>query len=167
MPRALTHAQCRACPVMTTHVPCRVESEGAGSVAVPRFLFVSGVRGEPQAELSRLTGVSWRLLGGNNRELGRSAEVFSDLQDCQLAALDVRERIADAAVELRSENGSGRWTWQLRLDDQPVAIAGRSYLRLRECQYNLAQFIAFAPAAGVAHATIGRRQGNGRPEVLA
>jgi hypothetical protein len=130
-------------------------------VAVPRFLFVSGIRGEspvdPDVELSRLTGVSWRLLGGNNRELGRSARVFSGLEACHLAALDVQLRVSAATPELRSEAKTGKWTWQLRLDGEPVAIAGRSYLRLRECQYNLAQFISFAPAAGVAHATVGRR----------
>jgi hypothetical protein len=126
-------------------------------VAVPRFLFVSGVRGE--ADLTRATGVSWRLLGGNNRELGRSAQVFSGLEACHLSALDVQQRVSMATPELRSEAATGRWTWQLRLDGEPVAIAGRAYLRLRECQYNLAQFIAFAPAAGVAHAMVGRRPG--------
>jgi hypothetical protein len=133
-------------------------------VAVPRFLFVSGSRGESpidaDVELSRMTGVSWRLLGGNNRELGRSAKVFAALEACHLAALDLQLRVTAATPELRSEASTGRWTWQLRLDSEPVAIAGRSYLRLRECQYNLAQFIAFAPAAGVAHTTIGRRPGS-------
>ena len=133
-------------------------------MAVPRFLFVSGAqasRGEPRGELTRLTGVSWRLLGGNNRELGRSAIPFAELDACHVAAMRVRERVADATVELRSEQATGRWTWQLRLDGEPVAIAGRSYLRLRECQYNLGQFIAFAPGAGVAHASIGRRHTGG------
>lgn len=133
-------------------------------MAVPRFLFVSGARGESpidvDIELSRMTGVSWRLLGGNNRELGRSAKVFSALDACHLAALDLQLRVSTAVPELRSEMSTGRWTWSLRLDAEPVAIAGRSYLRLRECQYNLAQFIAFAPAAGVAHTTIGRRPGS-------
>ncbi|BEP13787.1 hypothetical protein acdb102_20980 [Acidothermaceae bacterium B102] len=132
-------------------------------MAVPRFLFVSGSRGESPVdvdiELSRMTGVSWRLLGGNNRELGRSAKVFSALDACHVAALDLQLRISAAVPELRSEAATGKWTWQLRLDAEPVAIAGRSYLRLRECQYNLAQFIAFAPDAGVAHTTIGRRPG--------
>jgi hypothetical protein len=118
-------------------------------------LFVSGVRGE--SDLSRATGVSWRLLGGNNRELGRSAQVFGGLEACHLSALDVQQRVGFATPELRSEAATGRWTWQLRLDGEPVAVAGRAYLRLRECQYNLAQFVAFAPAAGVAHAMVGRR----------
>ena len=132
-------------------------------MAVPRFLFVSGARGESpidaDVELSRMTGVSWRLLGGNNRELGRSAKVFMALEVCHLAALDLQKRVTSATPELRAEASTGRWTWSLRLDAEPVAIAGRSYLRLRECQYNLAQFIAFAPEAGVAHTTIGRRPG--------
>lgn len=126
-------------------------------MAVPRFLFVSGVRGEAGNEPLKLTGVSWRLLGGNNRELGRSAHVFAGLEACHLAALEIRERAAEATVELRAEPSTGRWTWQLRLDTEPVVIAGRSYLRLRECQYNLAQFLAFAPVAGMADAVVGRR----------
>ena len=139
--------------------------KGANPVAVPRFLFVSGVRGE--SDLARATGVSWRLLGGNNRELGRSATVFPGLEACHLSALDVQQRVSVAVPELRSETGTGRWTWALRLDGEQVAIAGRAYLRLRECQYNLAQFIAFAPAAGVAHAMVGRRAVTGDPAVPA
>lgn len=141
-------------------------------MAVPRFLFVSGVKAigadSDGVPLSRLTGVSWRLLGGNNRELGRSAQVFAALDDCEQAALDVQRRVADATPELRAEPGTGRWTWQLRLDGEPVAVAGRAYLRLRECHYNLAQFVAFAPAAGVAHTTVSRRTGSaGTPVVPA
>ena len=139
-------------------------AEGAAQVAVPRFLFVSGVRGE--SDLSRATGVSWRLLGGNNRQLGRSAQVFSGLEACHLCALDVQQRVGSAVPELRSE-ATGRWIWQLRLDGEPVAIAGRAYLRLRECQYNLAQFIAFAPAAGVSHGMVGRRAQPSDPAVSA
>ncbi|MDX6257953.1 MAG: hypothetical protein QOJ11_4287 [Frankiales bacterium] len=139
--------------------------KGAAAVAVPRFLFVSGVRGE--SDLSRATGVSWRLLGGNNRELGRSAQVFGGLEACHLSALDVQQRVGFATPELRSEAATGRWTWQLRLDGEPVAVAGRAYLRLRECQYNLAQFIAFAPAAGVAHAMVGRRPQPTDPAAIA
>jgi hypothetical protein len=128
-------------------------------------LFVSGIRGE--SDLSRATGVSWRLLGGNNRELGRSAQVFGGLEACHLSALAIQRRVGAATPELRSEAATGRWTWQLRLDGEPVAVAGRAYLRLRECQYNLAQFIAFAPAAGVAHVTVGRGSQPTDPAVIA
>ena len=36
---------------------------------------------------------------------------------------------------------TGLWWWQLELDGAPVAVAGRSYRRQRECRYNLDQFL--------------------------
>jgi len=47
------------------------------------------------------------------------------LEECELAALEVQRRVALATPELRAEPATGRWTWQLRLEGEPVAVAGR------------------------------------------
>jgi hypothetical protein len=134
-------------------------------VAVPRFLFVPGVRGAndgPHDEGVRANGVSWRLLGANNRELGRSAQVYPELASCQRAAMEVRARIAELTTEIRAEQSTGRWHWRLALQGETVAVAGRSYLRLRECRYNLGQFVALAPGTALAESTEVRRGSSAR-----
>jgi hypothetical protein len=50
---------------------------------------------------------------------------------------------------------SGHWVWRAELDGVPVAVSHRSYLRARECQYNVGRFLAAVPEAQV---TAGRRQ---------
>ena len=106
----------------------------------------------PQEEGRRW--VAWRLVGANNRELGRSAEVFDDIVACRAAIDHVRERIgaADAAVVLN--DSSGLWTWRLAIDSKTVAAASRAYQRRRECSYNLAQFVGAASAAGIANEAV-------------
>jgi len=90
---------------------------------------------------------AWRLLGGNNRELGRSAQVHPSPAACRDAAVEVRNRIAALTSVLATDARQGQWRWRLDDADAAVAVSSRLYLRQRECTYNLAQFIAGAPIA--------------------
>ena len=92
--------------------------------------------------------VRWRLMGRNNRELGRSAQVFLDQAACRGAVVLLRRRIGEARPVVTGD-GSGRWVWRLHLDGAPVAVVGRSYPRRRECLDNLRQFLAAVESAGV------------------
>ena len=84
---------------------------------------------------------AWRLLGRNNRELGRSPAVFSTVPEC-VAAVDRLKAVIGEAVRLLSvDDRDGRWCWRLVVDGAPVAVSSRSYHRQRECVYNLEQFI--------------------------
>lgn len=126
----------------------------------PRFLIVHGciqqsvsapewpTVEDPFAVRNRQDGCwfSWRMLGGNNRELGRGATVHVSERECLSAMARVQ---ADAArstsfIGLRP---TGLWWWQLELDGARVAVAGRSYQRQRECRYNLEQFLISWTAA--------------------
>jgi len=127
-------------------------------MAQPRFLFVAGDSDWPgwatwASEAARWVDVAtegswvaWRLAAANNRELGRSARVFTDLASCREAAARLQREIR-RAESAASSDPTGRWGWRLDLDGRPLATSARSYLRYRECHYNLVQFIAAVPAA--------------------
>lgn len=111
----------------------------------PRFLYA--VRVSPQRPEDGEKPVGWRLVGANNRELGRSAEAFGSLATCQAAVTRLREQIAAARGFLTMSDMTGSWTWRLELEGRAVAVAGRAYQRHRECQYNFSQFLAAVPVA--------------------
>ena len=91
----------------------------------------------------------WRLVGGNNRELGR-AQVPAEPDDvCCAAVRRLLQGLDRATPKIKSAgpHGASSWTWSLELDQVTLAVSGRSYLRQRECQYSLAHFIEAAPNA--------------------
>jgi hypothetical protein len=93
--------------------------------------------------------VAWRLVSGNNRELGRSA-VYLWGSDACLEAIDSLTRaLHRAQPRLSLSPDSGLWGWVLSLDGEPVAMSGRGYYREREARYSLDQFLVAAPAADV------------------
>ena len=58
----------------------------------PRFQLIPGAR---LAGASGTGGVGWRLLGANNRELGRSAGSYPDAESAQLHATDLASGLGD------------------------------------------------------------------------
>lgn len=120
---------------------------------VPRFLLVLGhqLRGQmappwPGAgrdpSLAPADGgwVAWRLVGSNNRELARSAQVFSTTEAARAGARELRGEVECATV--MTEATHGLWVWQLSLAEVPVAVASRLYQRPRECSYSVAAALA-------------------------
>lgn len=97
--------------------------------------------------------VRWRLLSGNNRELGRSAYAFDDAEACRteleklLADLDVLE----ARLRLLAAH---RWCWELLRDGVVVAVAGHPFERQVRCRQVLEQFLRDAPLASTSEAVV-------------
>jgi uncharacterized protein YegP (UPF0339 family) len=117
-------------------------------VSTPRFQLVPGGRlvHEPAAG-----GVGWRLLGANNRELGRAAIAYPDAEAALSAVADVRELAAVGAAHILHDPATGSWAWHLLADDSRViATSGRGFRHERECRYNLEQFREIAPTAPAA-----------------
>jgi hypothetical protein len=113
-------------------------------MSAPRFQLVPGAR------LSGATGgggVGWRLLGSNNRELGRSAASYPDAEAALDAIRVVRELVATGQAHIVHDPGSGLWAWHLVDDEVLVANSGRGFRHERECRYNLEQFRAEAPTS--------------------
>ncbi|MFC7219889.1 hypothetical protein ACFQLX_17210 [Streptomyces polyrhachis] len=116
-------------------------------MAGPRFLYVPTVATGEDGGGEPVTGVTWRLVGGNNRELGRAAAALADLATCRAEVAELRAQAARLCPVLAMAGGMGMWAWRVALDKRLVAVAPRPYRRQREAQYNLGQFLAALPAA--------------------
>lgn len=97
----------------------------------------------------RTPWVMWRLLSGNNRELGRSSEAFPDLETAISSIVRVRSGLRHLEPKIVQELGPSSWTWQLLIDGTAVARSARAYQRLRECHYSVAGFTEALPLAAV------------------
>lgn len=75
----------------------------------------------------RPAAVRWRLLAGNNRQLGRGADVYPDVGAARLAAQALQERLPDSEQFLLRMSRAPRWAWNLQLDGSLVAVSGRRY----------------------------------------
>lgn len=133
------------------------------SAAVPEGLGWAFRRDQRDPHDSAIASTAWRLVGANNRELGRSARPYADATTCRAAVTFLREHLDEADSLLANSSNTGLWIWRLNIGEQWMAVAGRSYLRRRECQYNLAQFVAEAPTATFPTAISGRSEARGRP----
>lgn len=114
-------------------------------MSTPRFQLVPGGRlvHEPSAG-----GVGWRLLGANNRELGRSAISYADAEAALSAVEDVRGLATEAPAHIVHDPSTGTWAWHLQgVEARVVATSGRGFRHERECRYNLEQFRQIAPGA--------------------
>ena len=77
---------------------------------------------------SKVRGFTWRFMSANNRSLARSAYTFPDVESCLATIRVLQEGLADAVGET-SRNGHGQWVWRVRLGEEVVASAARSYPR--------------------------------------
>jgi hypothetical protein len=92
---------------------------------------------------------AWRLLGRNNRELGRSSTVHPSADACVDSLGVLRTRISDLVPMLVVDVDTGLWGWRLALDGKPVVVAPRTYHRQREGHYSVGQFLLLAASARV------------------
>jgi len=83
--------------------------------------------------------VRWRLLSGNNRELGRGREAFADPEACRLVIKELQAE-TDQVVPAIRRVGSHSWSWQLMRGDQVVAEASHAYDRRIRCEQAMNQF---------------------------
>jgi hypothetical protein len=77
---------------------------------------------------ARVRGFTWRFMSANNRSLARSANICPDVESCLAEIRVLQEGLAEAVGET-SRNGNGQWVWRVRLADEVVATAARSYPR--------------------------------------
>lgn len=86
----------------------------------------------------------WRLVGPNNRELGRSSQAYTDAAACRAGISFLRRQLDHLQARVWCDDTS-RWVWRLELNGRPVATSARAYMRRREAQFNLEQFLAAVP----------------------
>ena len=116
-------------------------------MAHPRFQLVPGSRLAASTGKPVAGGVGWRLLGSNNRELGRSSVAFNDAETALAAIQRLRALAASGDAHIVHDPASGHWAWHLDDEGSWIANSGRGFRHERECRYNLEQFRAAAPSA--------------------
>jgi hypothetical protein len=117
-------------------------------VGVARFVFLSGAGAARLAGGKAAGAVVWVLLASNNRTLGRGCGVWEDYQSCREAVAALQKDFARIETRIATED-TGRFAWWAYVDDAPAAQSYRSFLRARECSYNLDRFSDAAPMAVV------------------
>ena len=93
--------------------------------------------------------VGWRLLSGNNREVGRSAGWFPDEVSCHAALTELRSEVPLLRGVVR-RTPPYRWSWDALRGDHLVALAGHSFDRMIRCQQSLETFVQRLAGAEVA-----------------
>jgi hypothetical protein len=88
--------------------------------------------------------ICWRLLSPNNRQLGRSADVFDDLAACLHAVELFLVGLPDAEPLVTRHTGPVRWTWRVLEGNHVVAMSGRSFEAERQAVRTLDNFLASA-----------------------
>src|SRR5581483_5841570 len=89
----------------------------------------------------------WRLIGANNRELGRSASSFASYLSVRRAAQYLQEHASRLVRRTLVDPATGRWGWRLDLDDLAVAMSGRWYERDHDSQQGMDKFVHLLPGA--------------------
>jgi len=90
---------------------------------------------------------SWRLLGANNRELGRGSRLMP-VQDVA-AEIQLVLACAEQLLIVVTPTATGNWLWRAHRNQVAVAMSSRSYPRQRECHYSATQFIRALPMAAM------------------
>ena len=83
--------------------------------------------------------IHWRLLGGNNREVGRGAERYADVEAAIVAIKHIQLRVADLVPQVGRATPN-QWRWTLSLDGTIVVASGHAFDRQIRCEQALAQF---------------------------
>ena len=82
----------------------------------------------------------WRLLSGNNREIGRGVAEFADAEACRLAVKHLQNGIDLLESSVRRA-ASSEWTWELTASGEPAVRSGHPFARQIRCEQGLLQFL--------------------------
>ncbi|GAA4691954.1 hypothetical protein [Phytohabitans rumicis] len=129
-----------------------------------RFVFLAAPMPESK-DGDEADGILWMLVSPNNRPLGRGTSYHETYGSCRQAVLDLKANYERAKPVESTVEMTGQWTWRMDLDGEPVAVSSRSYLRSRECTYNLERFLEAVPEAQVVAGTRSVRRGRRRASV--
>lgn len=124
-----------------------------------RFVFLA-LAGAAADDGTVTEATTWMLVSPNNRPLGRAARTFETYGACRDAVLHLRAGFAEVRSTVAAVESNGQWVWRAEVGGTTVGISSRSYLRARECHYNLERFLEAVPAALVVAGTRSVRGGH-------
>ena len=96
----------------------------------------------------------WRLIGANNRELGRSALSFVSYQLARRAILQLKQGIGRLVHHSTTDPRTGRWGWRIDLEESAVAVSSRWYERDHDGRIGAAKFVALTADAELAEGVV-------------
>lgn len=96
----------------------------------------------------------WRLIGANNRELGRSALSFVSYQLARRAILQLKQGIGALVHHSTTDPRTGRWGWRFDLEESAVAVSSRWYERDHDGRIGAAKFVTLSADAEVAEGVV-------------
>jgi hypothetical protein len=99
--------------------------------------------------------VCWRLLSPNNRQLGRSADVFDDLLSCVHAVELLLFGLDEAEPLVTRHTTPVRWTWRVLEGNHVVAMSGRFFESERQAVRTLDNFLTSAAIASAVPEVMG------------
>jgi|GEM_PF-3534930 len=111
----------------------------------------------------------WRLIGANNRELGRSALGFGSYHGARSAVVALQRSLGSFVQHLTTDPATGRRGWHVEVDGACVAVSGRWYERDHDARLGAAKFVALALRAAVVDGVVAvhERRGPGLVRVRA
>ena len=132
-------------------------------MAHARFICLSSRPTAVHGTAIRPQGPLWRLVGANNRELGRMPVPVPPGRTCCETVARLLDGLSRATPKVKLAGPATSWTWALEIDSAPAAVSGRAYLRQRECQYSLDHFLKAAVDAvfNDAHCLLAGSSGSG------
>lgn len=89
----------------------------------------------------------WRLLSGNNREVGRSASTWPTVGACVDALAVLRAELDRVTTKVRRAVADMRWEWQVMLDGAAAAVSSKTVDRAIRCELAVDQFLVLAASA--------------------
>jgi hypothetical protein len=140
---------------MSWPLPAGVEEALGEGEDAPAW--VERLRPSPQSAVDVAAGGSWygwRLIGANNRELGRSALSFASYQLARRAIVQLKQGIGRLVHHSTTDPRTGRWGWRFDLEDDAVAVSSRWYERDHDGRIGAAKFIALTAGAEVADGVV-------------
>ena len=92
--------------------------------------------------------VRWRLLSGNNRDMGRGVAAYRDAEACGAGIREIL-RCLDEFDPVFIPDGGNAWRWFLRYKGEPIVSSGHAYDRKIRCKEGQLQFLRHAPDAQI------------------
>ena len=96
-----------------------------------------------------MEGLLWLLVSSNNRRLGQDAQLRPTYTECHDSVTRLRKGRDLLEPQTLIDAQDGRWIWRVTLEADVAAVSSRSYLRARECEYNLERFLTSLAEAEV------------------
>jgi hypothetical protein len=92
--------------------------------------------------------IRWRLLSGNNRDIGRGVKDFADAETCRVGIKELQTNLHELRSRLVRAQDSA-WSWQLLDGDVAVVLASAHFDRQIRCEQALDGFRSMLEHASI------------------